>query len=317
MAVILILTNKWDITADFVVEDLRDRKVKFLRVNSEDLVEKSFTISFPDFKVFLKVGREQVNITDCLTAVWYRRPGFPYDNVHESIKPSKAVQKFINSQWLTALEALQLIPHVLWINDPVENTKMENKARQLLRAQELGFNIPQTSITNDSEEVQRLARLYENRVVAKALYAPLVEEEEQDYFIFSNVVSLKQLDSDEIALSPAIFQQPIQPKIDYRVTVIADKVIPVRISLPDKTTSKLDWRTDEKVIFEPCSLPVEIENLCRQYVKRSNLVFGAIDLVEQNGEFYFLEINPNGEWGWLQKIGSVSIASEVANVLCR
>lgn len=62
-------------------------------------------------------------------------------------------------------------------------------------------------------------------------------------------------------------------------------------------------------------LPQHIEDSCREYVANAGLVFGALDLVEHSGEFYFLEINPNGEWGWLEKTVGVKISSAICDVL--
>ena len=48
-------------------------------------------------------------------------------------------------------------------------------------------------------------------------------------------------------------------------------------------------------------LPKTVSDFCIKYTKELNLNFGAIDLVLYNGEYYFIEINPTGEWSWLQK----------------
>jgi glutathione synthase/RimK-type ligase-like ATP-grasp enzyme len=50
-------------------------------------------------------------------------------------------------------------------------------------------------------------------------------------------------------------------------------------------------------------------------VKRFGLVFGAIDLVQTPSGFYFLEINPNGEWAWLQKEAGLPIAETIVDIL--
>jgi glutathione synthase/RimK-type ligase-like ATP-grasp enzyme len=62
-------------------------------------------------------------------------------------------------------------------------------------------------------------------------------------------------------------------------------------------------------------LPVDIEDQCRRYVAACGLLFGAIDLVLSHGAFYFLEINPNGEWGWLQRPHGFPIAAAMCDVL--
>jgi len=50
-------------------------------------------------------------------------------------------------------------------------------------------------------------------------------------------------------------------------------------------------------------------------VKEAGLLFGAVDFVEHEGKFIFLEINPNGEWGWLQKPHNVPIAETLCDLM--
>jgi glutathione synthase/RimK-type ligase-like ATP-grasp enzyme len=211
------------------------------------------------------------------------------------------------------LEALQLLKEVLWINHPRINGQMENKVRQLLMAQEIGFRIPDTLISSDPDPIMKLHKKYDNKLIAKALYSPLIEEAEQDYFILSNVIESWPAQCDpELRISPAIYQEPLFPKVDYRVTVVGDTVLAAKIYSSSKEFFA-DWRTQKDgLTFEKAVLPGDIERMCRQYVRESGLVFGAIDLVEFNGRYYFLEINPNGEWGWLQKPHGLPIAE----VLC-
>lgn len=95
--------------------------------------------------------------------------------------------------------------------------------------------------------------------------------------------------------------------------MVGSRVFSTRIGLSETT---LDWRTAKTgVSFNSCDLPVDVRNRCQQYVARSGLSFGAIDLVESNGNFYFLEINPNGEWGWLERPHGMPISSAICDLL--
>ena len=314
---ILILSNKWDLTVDFVVAELRARRCNFIRINTEDLASGQATICLPDFRILASKHGEVHDLTHTVNVIWNRRPGKPFDDIPRSARPSLATQGFVNDQWFSWLEALQLIPNVTWINHPQANDAMENKARQLWIASKIGFQIPETVITNDPEEARQLAKKHGNRLVAKAFYSPLIEEPNEDFFVFTNEITAADLTSEEeIKISPSIFQQCLSPKVDYRVTVLGETVFPVRVECQNQKSSHLDWRTEKSEIrFTACSLPPEVEDLCRRYVKDSGLIFGAMDLVEHNGNFFFLEINPNGEWGWLQKPNNIPIAEALCDLM--
>lgn len=318
---ILILSNKWDITVDFVVRELKARGAEFIRINTEDLVQDGVAFRFPGPHLMVGKGSKTFDLSQCVTAIWCRRPGKPFDFVPHEQKPSDAIQKFASDQWYACLEALELLRDVLWVNPPIANDQMESKLRQLQFASELGFHIPRTLISNRGDEIRAFCGAEGGRIVAKALYAPLIEEAEQDFFVFSNVVTLTDLQNDDsLSVAPCIFQQVLSPKVDYRVTVIGDKVFPVRITSSNEEceVSALDWRTREaNVKFEAVDLPPSIDQLCRRFVARAGLTFGAIDLVEHAGEFFFLEINPNGEWGWLEKTVGVPISAALCDIFLR
>jgi glutathione synthase/RimK-type ligase-like ATP-grasp enzyme len=314
---ILILTNKLDVTADFVVRELRNRKAQYFRLNTEDLVSEQCNISYFPLSIKVTKNGREFDLAKETKVVWNRRPGKPFDNLSTQMKPSKATVKFINNQWYSWLEVLQLIQNVVWFNHPHSNDKMESKILQLFLAQKIGFSIPDTLISNDIREIEKFFHLHKKRIIAKALYSPLIEEKNQDYFIFSNIIEeLPSNNNEEFKISPSIFQQALIPKVDYRVTVIQNKALSVKITDKNHDGVPVDWRTiKDGISFQPIDLPNRIESLCINFVSECGLKFGAIDLIEHEDKFYFIEINPNGEWGWLQKPHGLPIAETICDAM--
>lgn len=315
---ILLLSNKWDLSADFVVATLRSLGAEFLRVNTEDLASGRATIRLPRLGIVVSKAETNHCLSEEVNVIWNRRPGKPYDGVCPAERPSAAIQRFVNDQWFSWLEALQLIPGVTWINHPQVNSIMESKPRQLLMASKIGFRVPETLVTNDPDEARSLARRHNDRIVAKALHCPLIEEPEQDFFVFTSEVHATDIGpEEEIRISPLMFQPSLTPKVDYRVTVVGDVVLPVKVQLEDAgEPQQVDWRANKKGLsFRPCDLPNDIEEMCRSYIRTSGLVFGAIDLVEHGGDFFFLEVNPNGEWGWLQHPHGIPVAEALSHLM--
>lgn len=316
---ILIISNKWDVSVDFVVRELQNAAYPYLRINSEDLATEQATITLSEFHIFLSKHSKTYDLTKDIRVIWYRRPGKPFDEIPKNKRPSRATQRFVNDQWYSWLEAIQLLPMVTWINDPRVNDAMENKIRQLTLATKVGFRIPETIVSNDSDDVRQMMNKYGGKLIAKSLYSPLIEEPTQDYFIFTTEIKESDLKNHkQLKITPVIFQEPLVPKVDYRVTVIADKVLAAKIEKQKDVTDELDWRTQKDGLnFVRCALPKKIEMLCQDYIKASGLIFGAIDLVEYNGEYVFLEVNPNGEWGWLQKPYGLPIAETLCKFMIK
>lgn len=313
---LLILSNKWDVSVDFVIKECQKRKLSYLRLNTEDLINGHASISVDEeLKVTLAIKGREYDLNSTTTSIWCRRPGKVYEFNIDNEKPTAAVQKFVHEQWIIWLEALSLLNNAYWMNEPSASARMENKAIQLDHARKAGFNIPRTIITNSAEKVREYFSGEQRRIVAKALYSPLIEEPDQDYFIFTTSIELEDLVDSEVAVCPSIFQERLSPKRDFRVTVIENEVLAVEVKLDNPEASDVDWRKLESAVsYEKVALPPGINNLCANYVKTAGLSFGAIDLVECKGTYYFLEINPSGEWGWLQKQIGLPVAESLCNV---
>lgn len=100
--------------------------------------------------------------------------------------------------------------------------------------------------------------------------------------------------------APISFQEYIADKIDLRVTVVRDKVFPVTVTDRGKAIPG-DWRLTEKeaLEYDDVEFPPGLADLCIQYLKELGLEYGAFDFAFAHGKYYFIEMNPTGEWGWL------------------
>ena len=63
-------------------------------------------------------------------------------------------------------------------------------------------------------------------------------------------------------------------------------------------------------------LPEEIADKCRRYLQHMGLNFGCFDfIVTPDGEYVFLECNPNGQWLWVELATGLKIADAIADFL--
>jgi len=315
---ILILSNKHDISVDYVVRLLLKTKRNFLRINAEDLLHRNVSVTFPKFSY--RIGKKSVNydLVYELGSVWFRRPGKPFEFAPKESRPSDTVVSFVENQWHAFIEGIKCIDNVFWVNDPDKNYIAENKIFQLKLAQKIGLQIPKTCITTDKEELIQFKDRCGGKIVAKALYSPLIEEQDKDYFIFTTkfTESVENISKREFGLAPTIFQELLTNKTDYRLTIIGDNCFSVKVIRESNKGISDDWRIiKEGLKFQPSELPSNVIDKCIEMVKELGLVFGAIDLVKTSDGFYFLEINPNGEWAWLQKESRLPIAETLVDYL--
>ena len=110
-------------------------------------------------------------------------------------------------------------------------------------------------------------------------------------------------------------QNCISKEYELRITIVGDKVFSAKVNSQENKNTLTDWRKEKNpfVIYE---LPTEIEQKCIQLTKKLNISFGAIDLVrDKNGDYIFLEINPNGQWAWIEMETGLKISDEIINYL--
>jgi hypothetical protein len=306
MSNVLIVTNEQDLAADLVVLELRRRGVDVLRCNTERLPRWQASCE-PGRSWQLKDHLGRVATSDRVQGVWWRRPEAPSPPTPFA---STGEESAFTAQWQALLEALASVPGPRWISPPAAIRTAEDKAMQLSLAAQLGFNVPKTVWTNDASVIGRGSR------VVKPVTTAAWSDDDGPAFVFAHLIDAEDLPTpEELALMPAAFQQPVWPKRDVRVTVIGDCVL-AAVADDDASPKELDWRLHPDRRWEAYVLAEEDRERCRTLVTTLGLRFGGIDLaVDDAGTTWFLEINPNGEWGWLAQQARLPIVKALCDEL--
>lgn len=303
---VLIITNEQDLAADLVVLELERRGVPVLRCNTERLFAWKVDCRPGDsWALEDHLGRRAVS--DVVRGVWWRRPEPPEP---PTPLPTAEESEAFRAQWHALLEGLASVPGPRWISPPGAIRAAENKALQLAGARGLGFKVPQTVWTNTGEAIAA-----NGPTVVKPITTAAWSDGENPAFVFAHLVGPEGLPSEtDLALLPAAFQQPIWPKRDLRVTVVGRRVMTAIAA--ETATSELDWRLDPDRAWEPFELAEPEAERCRALLATLGLRFGGIDLAQDNtGRLWFLEINPNGEWGWVSELAELPIVGALCDEL--
>jgi glutathione synthase/RimK-type ligase-like ATP-grasp enzyme len=308
---VLLLASRYDVTCDYIVSQLRQRSVLYLRLNSEDLCQS--IVELDPIRRYLEVefeGARYCITPDCLRSVLFRRPVFLRDVGGSDLS---SAERFSRTQWAAFIRNLMLFQEARWVNDPTATYRAENKALQLSVAAQLGFAVPETRITNAPHPDSLGDR---NREVAiKGLDTVLLRDGDQEMFGFTAIVCATELEPAEWHSAPATIQAALMNKLDIRVTVVGEQVFAAGITANAQPIVG-DWRIEKThAHFSQYDLPQEIEERCRRLTKLLKLRYGAIDLALHAGEYYFLEINPTGEWAWLVDAAGLPIDRAIADLL--
>jgi hypothetical protein len=222
---------------------------------------------------------------------------------------------------LESLEAL--IPAALWPIRPSAVRAASLKAHQLALAQQLGFLIPKTIITNHAPSVARFVAAEPDTFTAEVLlYKPLTwYVGPPDKFLYASVVTLDDVTSSAsaVAAAPCQFQEYVDKDHELRVTVVGKRLFPVRINSQSRAETMVDFRRGQELVsYEACDVSAELAGRLLDYLHRCGLSYGAFDLiVKPDGSVVFLELNPVGQWLWLEQGLGIDISGAVARMLVR
>lgn len=291
---VLILSSVYDFAVDLVLHRLRKSETTYLRLNREQL---------PDLRVSFDPAARTMNVRGLgiasslgpgLQSIWYRSPIFLRN---ASASKLSLGDQLARSQWSAFLRSMMIFEEARWMNHPAKIYSAETKPFQLLTATKCGFTIPETVVGNDVEEVRKRFPI---EVAVKSIDTVYLREDADALFAYTNIIPSERLSDSNLHQAPVIAQTVISPKTDIRVTVVGASVFAYEILINGEAATG-DWRLHrrEEISYRPFFLPPAVERRCVELCEKLGLSFGAIDLVESDGQIVFIEINPTEEWAWL------------------
>jgi hypothetical protein len=99
-------------------------------------------------------------------------------------------------------------------------------------------------------------------------------------------------------------------------TVVGQEFFAVAIHA-DSPQARRDWRSDYGSLrYEPVTIPDDVRVAVSALLARLDLPFGAFDfVVTPECQWVFLEVNPNGQWGWIEDQTGLPITIAIADHL--
>lgn len=187
-----------------------------------------------------------------------------------------------------------------WLNPPAAMAVAGWKTHQLITAASVGLSVPETLITTDAALGPVMAR--QRAVVVKP-----ISPHGRPFLVGA--------EGRQGWGRPASMTQELVDKVaDVRLTVVDETMVAVAIRSPH-----LDWRTDESACsYEMVDVPPRLCRPVMALMARLGLRYAALDFaLGEDGAWWFLEANPNGQWLWLDERAGTDITGAVAGALRR
>ncbi len=300
----LLITSSGDVTSDLICERLSNN---VLRVNWERWQEYDIEIHDSGFWIADKFGREISDTT--LDNIIWRKPVFEVPT--EPGEVWYCFQEFKN--------AVQSI--ISWVRrenpckipiDPHYNTTIDKFYQ--LRVASRYLQVSPWAFTSQPSSKNWKSK---NWIIKSVTGKPITGTGTPAKVIYTSAVNPEELDDG--------WTWFIQEKVDndYDLTVVYLDGQQYGFVLDRNLLNGLDWRqaigtplVDSS--WEKVELPVELSTNIDYFMRDLGLRFGRLDLMTKDKNCQnttFLEVNPNGQWAWLDLSGNNGLFEAVINFL--
>lgn len=293
---IRLITEEFDRTINRLIDNLIDLNLPFERVNTNQFS----LITISDFNINYKVK-----------IIYSRRGSY---NFLPSSNYEKELYRYLKKEVNDVVYLVESLEHenvtrIGSLHAELTNNKMVN----LQIAKNVGFKVPHTIITNCKADLVRFHEQFKN-VITKDLKHPPSWIDSTNRFIYNGTfkISKKHLHKLDEFFVPMIFQELIDRKFEIRTFFFVDMFFSVAIIPSDNSIVDIRNTYSQNRIV-PFKLPQKVEDKLFELSKKLRMnTFSSDIVVDRNGDFVFLELNPMGQYDFVDQFGNHNIPREIA-----
>ena len=298
-AKILMVTASNDLTCDYLITKFPE--APFFRLNVDLFSTYAIGVTAEGFSIANEFS--SIDSQTC-KSIYYRKP------VPENLEGvlDQEYHAFAHKEAYSLVEGIVESFDGQCLSKPSIMRRANNKVVQLALARRLGFRVPDATITNAGSLVEKAA--YDVGIV-KPLSVGTVMHDGVKEFVQTNIID-ESIDKYSLKYAPAYFQEFIDKDFELRVTFVGRNAYTVRID----SRNKVDWRkSNNEIQYSTAKLPNDLHERCVAFMGALNMNFGCFDFMIKDGYHYFLEMNANGQWAWLEKELGIEISKGLMEFL--
>jgi ATP-GRASP peptide maturase of grasp-with-spasm system len=295
-----------EITTEYVMDWIRNLGGDVLRLNGAAFMRNDIDITIRLKKDGYAINWGEID-WDEISVVWFRRwyrvNSFLRDEIESlglSVNESANYKNHLLQE--IGIARRSFFSHLkskYWLPD-IDAAQI-NKIKVLQTASQLGLNVPETLVCNSKP---LLVKFFEKHldVITKPLYeVPYVMTKKRLYRALTHKLSRTDVEQLPDRFPPSLFQKNIPKQVELRIFYINSGFYPMAIFSQRDAQTSIDFRNynekkpNRNVPFKLCS---QIEKKLDLLFKGLGLDTGSIDMIlTPDNEYYFLEINPVGQFG--------------------
>ncbi|SEC64789.1 ATP-GRASP peptide maturase, grasp-with-spasm system [Tenacibaculum sp. MAR_2009_124] len=310
---ILVISNSSDSSTSDVIAWLVAKKAKWTRINREDKVHLEFLIN----EIKFNVNNTSFYLSEVKT-IWYRRGFISNDFLNFSLmkkegNTAKGILDFLDIESETLREYFYYQLHQKKHLNSLHNGRI-NKLITCEIAKSVGLDVPDSFILSNRGEFQKIAS--NKRLITKALGGdPHILLDDKNGMMYTKEVTK----INEQSFFPSLFQEMIIKKYELRIFYLDGDFYSMAIFSQEDKQTQVDFRKyNDKVPNRtvPYKLPSEIERKLHLLMQKIGRNCGSIDMmVSSENKYYFLEINPGGQFGMVSYPCNYHLEEKIAEYL--
>jgi ATP-GRASP peptide maturase of grasp-with-spasm system len=324
---ILILSEKYDSQTDTVMDWLQFYGHDITRINDHDSVTVEWikmengTTTYK-LKIVTELGRSITIHSETIDCVWYRRGDYiiPHLNrIQEGVEPRffKSFQDHVKKNNDVIKSFLHHFHKEKQVGNYFDNST--NKLLNLDLAQRIGFCVPETIITSEKKHLVEFLASHTG-VVTKGIRVNGFEmADELTCSCLTKEITQEIAWSFPEEFAPSLFQEMIPKILELRIFYFKGKLFTAAMLTQANPQTSLDFRNYDGMMPTrtiPFVLPPDISAKIRSFMLALNMTTGSLDLiVTPEGKYYFLEVNPAGQFGFISIWCNAILEREIAKEL--
>ncbi|WBQ13724.1 hypothetical protein L2D00_03325 [Hyphomonadaceae bacterium BL14] len=251
--------------------------------------------------------------------VWWRWK--PY--IDNEFRRSGDHESYQNLEWNCLLKSIWLFNEHVSVHKYDNAVRYNEKLIQTNIARSIGFKSLESICTNKRSSILQCLELH--RHVVKPLRIAVIKNSAgEDEFLSTSELTkshLNEIEDSELVRSVTYIQSFVDKKYEVRLNYIFGRIF-ARIFSKSKIMEMfgkdlVDWRYVYEVhnrlddFSDPFEPNGNLIALIEAYVRATGLNLICFDFVSDGNDLFFLEANPDGQWGWLgDQEGSVGRVAE-------
>jgi hypothetical protein len=317
---IVILSYPGDQVANSVMDWLAAYKCNYRRIHleEEDFRKLAFSIAMEHLNIQFELSNGDVLKMEEVSMFFFRG-GLLKLNLNDykcKDLPDALMERHLLHEFNTVVRFFYKQIAKKCLGNPLLHPL--NKLEQLETARELGLKIP-VSIIHNSRKGLKTSLLKALPVfITKSIQENVLYQETPGIHYDLKVHELEMKEVSD-SFFPSLFQEGIEKSLEIRAFYLDGSFYSIAMLLCASDQRVVDYRlATNSIRYATYQLPEGIKTALEKLMKRMGLTSGSIDLMlASNGDYYFLEVNPTGQIGWVSDFGNYCLEEKIAQYLLK